>query len=94
MDYLRVLMNHYQVKDLLNVDPKAFRRQIDAFLNMEDAEMEGFQDQTTRTVHQILWAKRPRFRGPFVKGLLGDRHISIIAALIDWFPVLPKSLEG
>jgi hypothetical protein len=29
-----------------------------------------------------------------VPGKLGDRHISFMSILIDWFPVLTQSLDG
>jgi SAM-dependent methyltransferase len=96
MDYLRKLMLRYQVKDLVNVDPAAFRKRIDEFLAMEDAAMEGYVDASIQRDLSIKfqWANDHDFGDSFLKGRMGERHISLISALIDWFPVLQKSLDG
>jgi tRNA (mo5U34)-methyltransferase len=96
MTRLRNLMGRYQTKDLVNVSTGEFRRRIDEFLALEDAAMEGFADpsmQRDRSV-KFYWANDHDFGDFSVKGILGDRHISLIAALNDWFPVLPKTLDG
>lgn len=96
LEYLRSLMTRYQVKDLVGVQPAEFRARIDQFLNMVDSKMEGYQDPALQRDLSIKfhWANDHDFGDFFVPGKLGQRHLSLISALIDWFPVLPKSLEG
>ena len=42
--YLRDLMHRYQVKDLVNVGPEDFKREVDKYLRWSDHEMEGLKD--------------------------------------------------
>jgi hypothetical protein len=48
MGYLRSLMGRYQMKDLVNVEPAAFRARIEQFLALEDAAMEGYKIRRSR----------------------------------------------
>jgi SAM-dependent methyltransferase len=96
LDYIRGLMCHYQVNDLVKVDPKSFRARIDEFLHLEDGRMEGFREGSLQRDLSIKfhWGHDHDFGDFSVKGRLGERHLTLIAMLIDWFPALPKSLEG
>src|SRR5262245_32464818 len=96
LDYLRRLMLGYQVKDLIKVDPKSFRTRIDEFLHLQNSEMEGFLDPAFQRDLSIKfhWGHDHDFGEFSVKGRLGERHLTLIAILLDWFPVLPESLDG
>ncbi len=95
-EYLQGLMACYQTRNLVNVGPLEFRERIDEFLNLRDYEMEGFKDPARQRdlSIQFHWAHDHDFGEFFIKGKLRTRHISLITTLIDWFPVLPKSLDG
>jgi 2-polyprenyl-3-methyl-5-hydroxy-6-metoxy-1,4-benzoquinol methylase len=89
-------MRQYQVKDLVGVEPAEFRARINEFLDMIDSTMEGYQDPAIQRDLSIKfhWANDHDFGDFFVPGKMGQRHLSLIAALIDWFPVLPLDLKG
>ena|SRR5262245_50227571 len=54
-------MLRYQVKDLLKEDPKTFRARVEAFLDLQDSEMEGFLDPAvTHSRQNILFYEGPR----------------------------------
>jgi len=42
--YYSNLMQNYQVKDLVNTDPKSFKQKILEFLKLIDYKMEDFDD--------------------------------------------------
>ena len=96
MGRLRDLMDRYQTQHLKGVTPVAFRERIDAFRNLVDHSMEGFVDPALQRDLSIRfhWGHDHDFGEFQVPGKLGTRHISLIAMLIDWFRVLPPSLEG
>ena len=93
---LKSLMGCYQVKDLVNVDPESFKRRIDEFLELRDYKSEGYQDPTKQRDLSIRfhWGHNHDFGDFLLKGRLGDRHIALLASLVDWFKVLPLSLQG
>ena len=93
---LQGLMTRYQTKDLVNVDRKAFRGKIDAFLALRDAAMEGFADaerQRELSV-QFHWGHDHDFGDFALQGRMADRHVYLLAAFRDRFGALPRSLEG
>src|SRR5215469_4899550 len=94
--YLRGLMQRYQVKDLINVDPASFKKRVNEFLHLENFTMEGYDDPATQRDLSIRfhWGHNHDFGEFFIPGKLGDRHIFLIASLIDWFKVLPSRLDG
>jgi SAM-dependent methyltransferase len=96
LDFLRSLMLRYQVKDLLKEDPKTFRTRVEAFLDLQDSEMEGFLDPALQRDLSIKfhWGHDHDFGDFSIKGRLGERHLTLIAMLIDWFPVFGKSLDN
>ena len=95
-NYLQNLMLSYQTKDLINEDPKYFRRRIDEFLQFQDYKMEGFKDAAKQRDLSIKfhWGHNHDFGEFSLEGLLEDRHISILAAFIDRFKIIPRSLDG
>lgn len=94
--YLESLMSNYQVKDLVDVDHKSFKRRIDEFLQLQDHEMEGFKDPDKQRDLSIKfhWGHNHDFGDFQLKGRMGNRHNSLLAIFIDKFKVLPKSLDG
>jgi len=95
-DELSRLMLRYQTKDLVNVDAASFRARIDSFLELTDHEMEGFAhpgEQRDLSV-RFHWGHDHDFGEFFVPGVLGDRHVTLVAALVDWLHVLPRSPTG
>jgi SAM-dependent methyltransferase len=90
------LMKGYQTKDLVNTDPLTFRRTIESYLDLSDAKMEGYADAAKQRDLSIRfqWGHDHDFGDFFVPGKLGDRHVSLIAGLVEWLQVLPRSLDG
>lgn len=95
-NYLEKLMLCYQVKDLINVDEKSFKKKLDEFLQLRDHEMEGFKDPKLQRDLSIKfhWGHNHDFGKFSLKGKMKDRHISIIATFINDFKAIPLSLEG
>lgn len=94
--FLEGLMRNYQVKNLVNEKPKPFRERIDLFLQMNDYNMEGFIDPTKQRdlSIQFYWGHNHDFGEFVIKGWMGNRHISLLAAFIDKAKAIPQSLEG
>jgi 2-polyprenyl-3-methyl-5-hydroxy-6-metoxy-1,4-benzoquinol methylase len=93
---IAALMRRYQTTNLVGVTSEVFRARILAFLALNDAAMEGFSDPATQRDLSIRfhWGHDHDFGDFKVSGRLGTRHISLIAALVDWLGYLPKSLAG
>jgi len=94
--YLKKLMLNYQTNCLVNEDSKSFRDKIYKFLQLRDYKMEGFRDPNKQRdlSIQFHWGHNHDFGEFFLRGMSGDRHISLLATFIDEFKVLPPSLEG
>ena len=62
--HLQELMSYYKVENLKNQTPEEFKSKLDEFMELVDAEMEGFRDaeRATRVVHSISLGTQPRFR--------------------------------
>ena len=95
-NYLQNLMFNYQVNNLVNVDPKSFKRRIDEFLQLQDYEMEEFKDPDKQRDLSIKfhWGHNHDFGNFFLKGKMEDNHFRLVSTFIDHFGVLPKSLKG
>lgn len=95
-NYFQSLMSKYQVKDLVKVDPKSFKRRIDEFLQLRDHEMEGYKDPEKQRDLSIKfhWGHNHDFGEFFLKGRMRNRHISLLATFIDRFKAFPRSLDG
>ena len=95
-EYLRELMRRYRTDQLVGTDPAAFRKRIDAFLQIEDHAMEGFADpqlQRDLTV-KFHWGHDHDFGDFALAGRMGSRHINLLATFIDDFGALPRDLTG
>jgi len=94
--YLSSLMSNYQVKDLVYVDPKSFKRKIDEFLQLQDYKMEGFKspDKQRDLSVRFHWGHNHDFGDFSLKGRMGDRHLLLLATFIDKFGAIPRSLDG
>jgi 2-polyprenyl-3-methyl-5-hydroxy-6-metoxy-1,4-benzoquinol methylase len=95
-DWVRQLMLRYQTKNLVHTDAASFRKEMDRYLHLEDAAMEGYADPSQQRDLSIKfhWAFNHDFGDFYLPGRLGDRHITLISTILDWFPVLPKDLAG
>ena len=96
--YLQGLMiDNYQVRNLVGVDPLQFRQRIEGFLALEDAEMEGY------VAPEMQRAKSVRFRWPYDHdfgdfqvgpGKANHRPSRLLSTFMRRFDALPKSLDG
>lgn len=95
-EYLRNLMNRYQLKDLVNEPASEFRRKIDSFLSMRDYEGEGFKDPRKQRDISIRfhWGHNHDFGDFQLQGVMGNRHLYILAMFMDRFGHLGKDLRG
>lgn len=94
--YYSNLMQNYQVKDLVNTDPKSFKQKILEFLKLIDYKMEDFDDPAMQRDLSIKfhWGHNHNFGTFSLNGRLGNRHIRILSAFKDKLNAFPKSLEG
>lgn len=95
-NYLQSLMLNYQIKDLVNVDPKSFKEKIHEFLELEDYEMEGFRtpEKQRDLAIRFHWGHDHDFGEFSLNGRMADRHIWLLATLIDRLNAIPRSLDG
>jgi 2-polyprenyl-3-methyl-5-hydroxy-6-metoxy-1,4-benzoquinol methylase len=65
-------------------------------MDLEDAEMEGYVDPSRQRDLSIKfqWAHDHDFGDFVIKGLMGDRHVALVAAFVDLFHTLPLALDG
>lgn len=85
-----LMLKRYSVDRLDGIGPGEFKKKIDAFLSMDDAAMEGCVDgerQRDQSV-RFSWGHDHDFGSFRLGGAMGDRHVRIIASLIDrgWLP--------
>ncbi len=94
--YLQGLMSAYRTEHLVNVDPESFRARIDQFLQMQDAEMEGFNDPARQRDLSVRfhWGHHHDFGTFRLQGMMHNRHISLLATFMDQLHALPRNLEG
>ncbi|VAW52937.1 hypothetical protein MNBD_GAMMA05-1880 [hydrothermal vent metagenome] len=95
-EFVQDLMQRYQTDNLVNTDPATFRKRIDEFLDLNDYEMEGYQNLKGQRDLSINfhWGHNHDFGDFKLKGQVGESHIALIMTFLDIFKVLPKSLEG
>jgi 2-polyprenyl-3-methyl-5-hydroxy-6-metoxy-1,4-benzoquinol methylase len=94
--YLRGLMSRYTVNHLVGSNPTEFETRIRAFLSMDDGTIEqhpdpGIQRDLSVRFH---WGHDHDFGSFALPGMMGDRHISLLATYIDRFGALPRDLGG
>jgi SAM-dependent methyltransferase len=93
---LQALMDRYQMSGLVAVDAAAFRANIEQRLQIRDHAMEGYEraeDQRDFSV-QFRWGHDHDFGDFALEGQMKDRHVTLLATFMDWFGVLPRSLDG
>jgi 2-polyprenyl-3-methyl-5-hydroxy-6-metoxy-1,4-benzoquinol methylase len=94
--YLHDLMSRYTVDRLIREDAAPFERRIRQFLDLRDAEMEGYSDPSRQRDLSIRfhWGHDHDFGSFSVGGRMGRRHVSLLATFIDELGVLPRDLDG
>ncbi len=90
------LMSRFTVDHLVGVDAHAFRQRIEEFLELTDAEMEGFQDAARQRDQSVRfqWGHDHDFGTFALRGAMGDRHVGLVATFVDRFGALPLDLSG
>ena len=95
-DYLRGLMERYTTEHL---DPllseRDFRMKLSEFIALDDWKMEGYTSPNYQRTKSIAfeWGHNHDFGTFKLEGVLGDRHIDILAEFIDDYG-LPRDLSG
>lgn len=89
-------MRQYQVDSLQTIDAAELRAGIDAFLDLEDHQMERLADPTRQreATVRFTWGHDHDFGDFRLDGAMGSRHIRHLAEMIDRFGVLPTDLSG
>lgn len=96
--YLQGLMvDNYQVRNLVGIDPVRFRQGIEAFLALDDSDMEGYTTpelQRGRSV-RFTWPYDHDF-GDFQVGPGKNHHrpSHVLATFMNRLDALPKRLDG
>jgi SAM-dependent methyltransferase len=95
-DHLRGLMSRYTVEHLVGVDPAQFEARIRGFLSLDDAAIEQYRDPAVQRDLSIRfhWGHDHDFGSFALPGMMGDRHITLLATYIDRFDALPRDLRG
>jgi 2-polyprenyl-3-methyl-5-hydroxy-6-metoxy-1,4-benzoquinol methylase len=93
---LHDLMRSYQLKDLRDVSPGAFRERLNWFMGIKDFAMEGFTDPDRQSpvVVDFHWGHWHDFGEFVLDGRMGKHHMSMPAVFIDYFQSLPMDLRG
>src|ERR1700722_10511200 len=94
---LNLMLTTYNVKNLVGVDRADFKAAIEAFLSLEGASMEGYQDPDLQREKSI------RFYWPYDHDF-GDfkvgpgtgryRHADLLSTFIDRCGAIPRDLTG
>lgn len=92
-EHLQGLMGRYTTENATS--PDSFEETIRTFLEMDDWRMEGYSspDHQRQKSIKFEWGHNHNFGTFKLDGVLGDRHIDILATFIDDFG-LPKDLSG
>lgn len=93
---LEELMACYRVERLAGVDPAAFRARIEGFLGTDDHRMEGWESPEGQRDMSIRfhWGHDHDFGTFSLPGMMGSRHVTLLASFMDRLAGLPGSLEG
>lgn len=84
-EWLSGHMRLYTTSNLRGITPADFKKRIDEFLAMNDYEMEGLpgpENQRDQMV-KFQWGHTHDFGTFRVGGMMGDRHIKVMARMID-----------
>src|SRR6266480_563681 len=81
---LRALMGRYTVDRLVGVTPADFESRIRGFLNLTDAQMEGYRDPGRQRDLSIRfhWGHDHDFGSFALAGRMGERHVAILATFM------------
>ncbi len=96
MGRLRDIMSRYTTDRLVGISPEAFRKEIDRYLALDDAAMEGISDATRQRDQTIRfnWGHHHDFGTFKLEGQMKDRHLEILSVFIDEFGAVPPDLSG
>lgn len=96
LEYFSAMKAHYRVANLVGVTPAEFRRRIDVFSSLDDAEMEGYQSgdhQRARSV-RFEWSEDHDFGDFTVTGMSTNRSTWLLSTFTDQLSELPRDLSG
>ena len=84
-EFLQAQMLKYQTSQLVGVRPDEFRKDIEAFLHMNDADMEEFIDPKKQRDLSIKfhWGHNHDFGDFRLEGRMQNRHIELLANFIN-----------
>jgi hypothetical protein len=90
------LMQNFTVSQLANTASKAFKQSIDEFLELNDAQMEGYDGSSKQRDLYIKfhWGHNHDFGDFRLDGRMGNRHIELITMFMIGFDLSPQSFAG
>lgn len=91
-----VLSARYTVANLRNVSAGEFQEYITGLCGGRDSDIEGYSDtarQRDLSV-QFEWGHNHDFGTFQMHGLMGDRHVEILATFMSLYGLLPQNLKG
>ena len=96
IEYLQAQMLKYQTSQLVGVRPDEFRKDIEAFIRMNDADMEEFIDPRKQRDLSIKfhWGHNHDFGDFRLEGRMQNRHIELLANFIKRFRLSPSGFAG
>lgn len=89
------MRDKYTIANLKKVPPHEFQSHIMNLPGQKDAKMEGYNDpncQRDLSV-QFEWGHNHDFGSFFIPGMMGNRHIDILAAFISEYGITMDFLE-
>ena len=94
--YLHAQMLKYQTSQLVGVRPDEFRRDIEVFLRMNDADMEEFIDPKKQRDLSIKfhWGHNHDFGDFRLEGRMQNRHIELLTSFMERFRLSPSGFAG
>ncbi len=96
MGPLRDVMSRFKTDGLVGISPEAFKAEIDRYLALDDAAMEGLDDASRQRDQAIKfnWGHNHDFGSFALEGQMKDRHLEILSIFIDEFGAMPMDLTG
>ena len=94
-EYLERLLRRYRTEYLINVDADEFEETVKGFVDVKDAEIEGFQDPDAQRPMSVnfVWGHDLDFGAFEMTGSMEDNHLNVISRFVDTFG-FPLSLDG
>ena len=95
--YLRQLFaDNYTVYNLKNLTPHQFQSHITSLSGKSDADMEGYIDPSSQRdlSGQFEWGHNHDFGSFYMPGLMGSRHIDILATFMSLYGSPHCDLRG